>query len=402
MTDSLPALDLEARLGNALPDLIALRQDIHTHPELGLEEERTSALVAATLRSYGINVTEGVGGYGVVGTLRGKRPGQGAIGLRADMDALSLTETTGVSYASSTPGKMHACGHDGHTAMLLGAAQMLSQGPDFAGTVHFIFQPAEEGRGGAKAMLADGLFERFPCDAVYGMHNMPGIPVGNFALRKGPLMASSGRWVVTFRGTGGHGGNSAHLSTDVTVALAFFIQALQAIISRNVAATETAVISVGHITGGSPEALNVMPSEMVIGGTMRAFNPQTQALLDKRMKEVAELAAATQGVTADVALRWGAAPLLNHDVQAEAAAAAAQRIVGEDNVDFNTKPVTAGEDFAFMLQAKPGAFIFIGNGDESDGPVYGLHTPNYNFNDAILPVGVRYWVELVQQALTTM
>ena len=402
MTDNLAALELETRLEEALPKLIALRQDIHTHPELGLEEERTAALVAATLRSYGVGVTEGVGGYGVVGTLRGKRPGQGVIGLRADMDALSLTETTDVPYASATPGKMHACGHDGHTAMLLGAAQMLSQAPDFAGTVHFIFQPAEEGRGGAKAMLADGLFERFPCDAVYGMHNMPGIPVGNFALRNGPLMAGSGRWVVTFRGTGGHGGNSAHLSTDVTVALAFFIQALQAIISRNVAATETAVISVGHIAGGSPQSLNVMPSEMVVGGTMRAFNPQTQALLDKRMKEVAELSAATQGVTAEVVLRWGAAPLLNHDVQTAAAAAAAQRVVGEDNVDLNTKPVTAGEDFAFMLQAKPGAFIFIGNGDENDSPVHGLHTPNYNFNDAILPVGVRYWVELVQQELTTL
>jgi amidohydrolase len=402
MTDSPSAPDLETRMANALPELIALRQDIHAHPELGLEEERTSALVATTLRSYGIDVTEGVGGYGVVGTLRGKRPGQGAIGLRADMDALSLTETTGVPYTSATPGKMHACGHDGHTAMLLGAARMLSQAPDFAGTVHFIFQPAEEGRGGAKAMLEDKLFERFPCDAVYGMHNMPGVSLGNFALCKGPLMAGSGRWLVTFRGTGGHGGNSAHLSTDVTVALAFFIQALQAIVSRNVAANETAVISVGHIAGGSPHALNVMPSEMVIGGTMRAFNPETQALLDKRMQEVAELAAATQGVTAAVELRWVAAPLLNHTVQTDAAASAARRVGGEKNVDPNTKPVTAGEDFAFMLQAKPGAFIFIGNGDEADGPVHGLHTPNYNFNDAILPVGVRYWVELVHQELAMM
>ena len=401
MIDSPVAPDLETRMANALPELIALRQEIHAHPELGLEEERTSALVATTLRSYGIDVTEGIGGYGIVGTLRGKRPGQGAIGLRADMDALSLTETTGVPYASATPGKMHACGHDGHTAMLLGAARMLSQAPDFAGTVHFIFQPAEEGRGGANAMLADKLFERFPCDAVYGMHNMPGVSGGNFALRKGPLMAGSGRWLVTFRGTGGHGGNSAHLSTDVTVALAFFIQALQAIVSRNVAANETAVISVGHIAGGSPQALNVMPSEMVIGGTMRAFNPETQALLEKRMQEVAELAAATQGATAEVKLHWVAAPLLNHNVQTDAAASAARRVAGEKNVDPNAKPVTAGEDFAFMLQAKPGAFIFIGNGDEADGPVHGLHTPNYNFNDAILPIGVRYWVELVQQELAT-
>ncbi|WP_158742881.1 M20 aminoacylase family protein [Acidisphaera sp. L21] len=402
MTDSPASPDLDTRLAKALPELIALRQDIHTHPELGLEEERTAALVAAKLRSFGIDVTEGVGGYGVVGTLRGKRPGQGAIGLRADMDALSLTETTGLPYASATPGKMHACGHDGHTTMLLGAAQMLSQSPDFAGTVHFIFQPAEEGRGGAKAMLADKLFERFPCDAVYGMHNIPGIPVGNFALRKGPLMAGSGRWVVTFRGTGGHGGNSAHISTDVTVVLASFIQALQSIVSRNVAATETAVISVGHIAGGSPHALNVMPSEMVIGGTMRAFNPQTQALLDKRMTEVAELTAATQGVTAEVNLRWGAAPLLNHDAQTDSAISAAARVTGEQNVDPNTTPITAGEDFAFMLQAKPGAFIFIGNGDEAEGPVHGLHTPNYNFNDKVLPTGVRYWVELVQQELATL
>ncbi len=209
---------LMQEIASILPELIAIRKDIHTHPELGMEETRTAALVAARLRSLGIETTEGVGRMGVVGTLRGKRPGQGAIGLRADMDALALTEMTNLPYTSQNAGKMHACGHDGHTAMLLGAAEILAQNRDFAGTVHFIFQPAEEGRGGARAMLDDGLFERFPCDAVYGMHNMPGLPLGHFALCDGPMMAGSGRWKVQFRGTGGHGGNSPHLASDITVA----------------------------------------------------------------------------------------------------------------------------------------------------------------------------------------
>ena len=202
--------DVQERIARHLPDLVAVRRDIHAHPELGMEETRTAALVAERLRSWGLETTEGVGRFGVVGTLKGRRPGQGAIGLRADMDALAMTEQTGLPHVSTTPGRMHACGHDGHTAMLLGAARVLAEDPDFAGTVHFIFQPAEEGRGGAQAMLEDRIFERFPCDAVYGMHNMPGIPLGHFALRKGPLMAGSGRWVVTFRGTGGHRRDSPH------------------------------------------------------------------------------------------------------------------------------------------------------------------------------------------------
>ena len=390
---------LDANLAQALPDLIAIRHDIHTHPELGLEEQRTAALVAATLRGYGLAVTEGVGGYGVVATLHGRRPGQGAIGLRADMDALALTEHTGLPYASSTPGRMHACGHDGHTTMLLGAARMLAAEPDFAGTVQFIFQPAEEGRGGAQAMLKDKLFERFPCDAVYGMHNMPGVPLGHFALRKGPLMAGAGRWKVWFRGTGGHGGNSAHLSSDVTVALAFFIQSLQAIISRNVAANESAVISIGHIAGGSPDALNVMPAEVFVGGTMRAFDGTMQGLLDRRIREVAALAAVSQGAVAEVELRWGAIPLLNHAAGTDSAIAAAARVAGAAQVQADTAPITAGEDFAFMLREKPGAMIFLGNGAAADGPVHGLHTPTYDFNDAALPIGIRYWVALVHQEL---
>jgi len=229
------------------------------------------------------------------------------------MDALAIQEETGLHYASTNAGRMHACGHDGHTAMLLGAARVLAEDPDFAGTVQFIFQPAEEGLGGARAMLAGGLFERFPCDAVYGVHNMPGIPVGHVAARKGPFMAGSGRWKVRFKGTGGHGGNSAHLATDITVALAVYIQLLQTVVSRNVPANDTAVISVGHIQGGSPDALNVMPAELHVGGTMRAYTPSVQALLERRIPELAELAAQSQGATVETELWWNAIPLVNPD-----------------------------------------------------------------------------------------
>ncbi|MBW8268670.1 amidohydrolase [Caldovatus aquaticus] len=390
-----------SRIERHLPELVALRRDIHAHPELGMEETRTAALVAERLRRWGIETVEGVGGTGVVGTLRGRRPGRGAIALRADMDALALTERTGLPYASTRPGRMHACGHDGHTAMLLGAARVLAEDPDFAGTVHFVFQPAEEGRGGAQAMLKDGLFERFPCDAVYGMHNLPGLPVGWFATRAGPMMAASGRWTVTFRGTGGHGGNSPHRATDLALAQAFFVQGLQGIVSRNVPALESVVISVGHIAGGSPEALNVMPAELALGGTMRAFSAPMQALLERRIRELAELSAATQGARAETALWWSTAPLVNHGPQTEAALAAARRVAGADRVDAEVPPVTGGEDFAYMLQAKPGAFVFLGNGTaaERGGACHDLHSPLYDFNDAALPHGVAYWVALVRQEL---
>lgn len=382
-----------------LPELITIRKDIHTHPELGMEETRTAALVAARLRSLGIETTEGIGRMGVVGTLRGKRPGQGAIGLRADMDALALTEMTNLPYASQHVGKMHACGHDGHTAMLLGAAQILAQNRDFAGTVHFIFQPAEEGRGGAQAMLDDGLFDRFPCDAVYGMHNMPGLPLGHFALCEGPMMAGSGRWKVQFRGTGGHGGNSPHLASDITIAQANFITALQSIVSRNVPALESVVISVGHISGGSVDALNVMPSEIVVGGTQRAFNPTMQKMLEDRIREVADFTARMQGATAETTIWWNAAPLINHARETAIMANTARGLVGDAAVNAKMTPVTGGEDFAFMLRAKPGAFVFMGNGSAPDGAVHALHTPLYDFNDAALPHGVAFWVNLVRQEL---
>jgi amidohydrolase len=392
---------MAARIQAVLPELIAIRRDIHAHPELGFEERRTAALVAAKLREWGIETTETVGGFGVVGTLRGKRPGQGAIGLRADMDALAIKEETGLPYASTNAGRMHACGHDGHTAMLLGAAHLLAGNPDFAGTVQLIFQPAEEGLGGAQAMLRDGLFDRFPCDAVYGVHNMPGLQVGHIAARTGPFMAGSGRWKVRFKGTGGHGGNSAHLASDITVALAAYIQLLQTVVSRNVPANDTAVISVGHIQGGSPDALNVMPAELYVGGTMRAFTPSVQALLERRIPELAELAAQSQGATVETELWWNAIPLVNPEPQTRTALAAAAEAVGADRVDPDPAPVTAGEDFAYMMQDKPGAFVFLGNGAAADGEVHALHTPLYDFNDAALPHGVAYWVSLVQQELAT-
>ena len=359
----------------------------------------TAALVAAKLREWGIDTTEGVGRTGVVGTIRGKLPGQRSIGLRADMDALAIPEATGLPYASSNAGVMHACGHDGHTTMLLGAARYLAEHRDFAGTVQLIFQPAEEGRGGAMAMLNDGLFERFPCDAVYGMHTMPGLPVGQFALRSGPLLAASGRWDVIFKGTGGHGGATPHLSTDVTIVTAQYIQAIQTIVSRNVAPLETAVVSVGSIHGGSNQSSNVMPAEIEITGTMRCFNGRVQAIIDDKMASLAHAFAAANGCTAEVSLHWGTTTLVNHADNTEVATAAASAIVGGGQVDNNTPPITGGEDFAFMLEKRPGAFIFVGNGSAESGRTPGLHTPLFNFNDDATPIGVAYWVSLVRHEL---
>ncbi|MCR0980661.1 M20 aminoacylase family protein [Roseomonas populi] len=380
------------------PELTAIRRDIHAHPEMGMEEVRTSKLVADTLRGWGLEVTEGVGKFGVVATLKGRLPGQRAIGLRADMDALAIEEATGLAHASTTKGTMHACGHDGHTTMLLGAARHLSQNPDFGGTVQFIFQPAEEGRGGAKAMLADGLFERFPVDAVYGLHNEPGLPVGQFATRTGPALAAADRFTVTFRGTGGHGGAAAHLSTDVTVLQAQFILALQTIVSRNIAAVDTAVVSVGAIHGGSMESLNVMPAELVLGGTARSYTPAVRDTIERRMGELAQALASAFGCSAEVSYRRGTSPLFNHAEQTEVAKAAAGALVGAGAVEGDAPLVLGAEDFSQMLEARPGAFMFMGNGG-GGATSEGLHTPNYDFNDEAIPYGVGYWVSVVEQEL---
>ncbi len=379
--------------------LTAIRRDIHAHPEMGLEEVRTAALVAAKLREWGVDVAEGIGGTGVVGTIRGKLPGQRAIGLRADMDALAIHEATGAAHASTTPGTMHACGHDGHTTMLLGAAQHLARTRAFGGTVQLIFQPAEEGRGGARKMLADGLFERFPVDAVYGMHNAPGLPLGQFKLRPGPILAGAARWAVTFGGNGGHGGARPHLAADLTVVMAHFTLGLQTIVGRNVPPLETAVISVGHVAAGSAEAVNVMPAALTVAGTARCFTPETCAVIERRIGELAHGLAGLHGATAAVQLEWATTPLVNHPEQTDIAATAARTLVGEGAVDTNAAPGTGGEDFAFMLEAKPGAFIFIGNGTAPDGTVHDVHTPLYDFNDEAIPLGAAWWVRVVEQEL---
>ena len=381
------------------PELIAIRHDIHRHPEVGFEEVRTAKLVADRLRGWGVDVAEGIARTGVVGTLRGRRPGQRAIGLRADLDALHIRETSGRDYASQVPGKMHACGHDGHTTMLLGAARYLAEHPDFGGAVHFIFQPAEEGLGGGRAMVEEGLFDRFPVDAVYGMHNMPGLPVGEFATRAGPLLAASDSWTVTLLGSGGHGGAGAHLATDPTIPLGHFVLALQTIIGRNVPAIETAVASIGHIAGGDFRSPNIIPSEIVVRGTSRSYKPAIRDLLQKRIAELAHSLAGAYGCTADVDYERRYPPLVTHAEQTAISVAAASALVGAANVVADAPPKTGAEDFSFMLEARPGGFMMIGNGAAPDGSFQNLHTPLYDFNDEILTLGAGYWVSLVQQEL---
>jgi amidohydrolase len=392
--------DLIADLKIYEPELIEIRHDIHRNPEVGFEETRTAALVAGRLRAWGLDVTEGIAATGVVATLKGRRPGQRAIGLRADLDALHIQEVPGRSHGSAVPGKMHACGHDGHTAMLLGAARYLADHPDeFGGTVTFIFQPAEEGLGGGREMVAEGLFDRFPVDAVYGMHNMPGIPAGEFRTRTGAFLAASDTWQVTFRGTGGHGGAGAHLATDATLPLAHFIMALQTIVSRNVPAADTAVVSVGSIAAGDPQSPNIIPSQVTITGTARSYKPKVRDLMEKRLTELAHTQAAAFGCSAQVIYDRRYPPLITHAEQTARSIAAASALVGPDNVETDTAPVTGSEDFSFMLQVRPGGFIMIGNGTAPDGSIHHVHTPNYDFNDGILTLGVAYWVQLVRMEL---
>lgn len=381
-------------------EMIEIRHQIHRNPEVGFEETQTAALVAKKLREFGLDVTEGIAKTGVVATLKGKQPGQRAIGLRADLDALHIQEVPGRNYGSTVPGKMHACGHDGHTAMLLGAAHYLSEHPDFGGTVNFIFQPAEEGLGGGKKMVEEGLFDSFPVDAVYGMHNMPGIPVGHFHTRTGSFLAASDSWEVSFHGTGGHGGAGAHLATDPTLAVAQFITAIQTIVSRSVPAIETAVVSVGSIMGGDPGSPNIIPSKVTITGTARSYSPAIRDLLESRLTALAHAQAAAFGCTAEVIYNRRYPPLITHAEQTDISIAAASDLVGASQVVGDAAPITGSEDFSFMLEAKPGGFIMIGNGFAPDGSFHNVHTPGYDFNDDILTLGAAYWVKLVQTELS--
>jgi amidohydrolase len=379
-------------------EMVAIRRDIHKHPETAFEEVRTADIVAAKLTEWGIPIHRGLATTGVVGTLKGKRPGQKTLGLRADMDALHLQEKNDFDHRSVIDGKMHACGHDGHTAMLLGAAKHLAANPDFAGTIHFIFQPAEEGLGGARVMIEEGLFDLFPCDAVYGMHNMPGIPTGHFAICPGPMLAASDSWTVTFKGTGGHGALPER-GTDPTTPMASFILAVQGIIGRNVPSSQTAVLSVGHIAAGTYGSPNVIPSDVMVRGTARSYSPAVRDLLERRMGEIARSTAEAWGCTAEYNYQRRYPPLVNAKEQTGIAVKAAQATAGIDKVDSKMVPMTGAEDFAFMLEKKPGAYIFIGNGGDAVGGCAHVHTPIYDFNDKILLTGSAYWINLVQQEL---
>jgi amidohydrolase len=371
-------------------ELTAFRQDLHAHPELGLEEHRTAALVAEQLESWGIEVHRGVGKTGVVGVLRSGN-GQGRIGLRADMDALPIAEANDLPYKSGTPGIMHACGHDGHTTMLLGAARYLAETRDFNGTVHFIFQPGEEGIGGALAMLDDKLFERFPCDAVFGMHNRPGMAVGEFAICPGTAMAGGAFFDIAIEGKGSHGAHPEQ-SIDPVLTACHIGAALQSVIARNVAPTETAVLSVTKVVSG--DAYNVVPQTAVMAGTARAFKTEVMDLIEERMRRVVEGVAAGFGAKATVDFRRIFAPLNNDPVHTAEYADAAADLVGEAAVDRAKGPTMGSEDFAFMMEQVPGAYILVGNG-EGAAP----HHPRYNFNDEAIPFGSALYARLIERQL---
>ena len=374
--------------------LTALRRDLHAHPELGFEEERTSAIVARILSEASISVHRGLAGTGVVGTLK---IGEGSrrIGLRADMDALAMPETAERPYKSTAPGKMHACGLDGHTAMLIGAARRLAATRQFSGTVHFIFQPAEEGRGGARRMVEEGLFDRFPCDAVYGLHNMPGLAVDEIAVVEGPQLASSDSWRLTFRGQGTHGAKP-HLGKDPISAAASFLAALQTIVGRVVDPLQPAVVSACFLGAGDRKALNVIPDFVEIGGTARAYSPDVRDQLEAEIGRLAHGAAAMSGITADYQFERRIPPVVN-DPDATARALTAAHAAFGDRVLTRFPPSTAGDDFAFFAAEAPGCYVWLGNGPARDGALH--HNTGYDFNDAALASGVTYWSTLVEQEL---
>jgi hippurate hydrolase len=382
------------RVADLHPDITAWRRDIHEHPELLYEVHRTSAFVAERLREFGCDeVVTGLGKTGVVGVIKGKKAAGGdtkVIGLRADMDALPIEEATDLPYASKNKGVMHACGHDGHTAMLLGAARYLSETRNFAGDAVIIFQPAEEGGAGADAMIKDGLMERFGIEQVYGMHNGPGIPIGSFAIRSGPIMAATDELNITIEGHGGHA-SRPHKCIDSVLVGAQVITALQQIVSRNVDPLESAVISVCEFHAGT--ARNVIPQTAELRGTIRTLTPEVRALVEKRIAEVVAGVAQITGAKIDLDYKRGYPVTVNHATQTELATKIAREVAGDKNVH-ETPPLMGAEDFSYMLQARPGAFIFCGNGDSA-----GLHHPAYNFNDEAILYGTSFWIKLVENTL---
>jgi hippurate hydrolase len=383
--------------------LTAIRRDIHAHPELAFQETRTAELVANFLREQGIEAHTGLGKTGVVGVLRAGSSKK-SIGLRADMDALPMPELNRFAHKSLFTGRMHGCGHDGHTAMLLGAAQYLARHRDFDGTVHFIFQPAEEGgNAGARAMIEDGLFDRFPCDAIFGIHNMPGMPVNQFGFHPGPFMASSNRWDITVKGQGGHAAQP-HLSVDPIVIAADVVHALQTVISRGRNPFDPAVLTITQIHAG--DAYNVIPDEVVLRGTVRTFTTAALDKIEADMRRIAETLPRTYGGSGALDFTRCYPPVVNHAKETAFALQVAREAFGDAQVDPNCAPMMGAEDFAFYLEKVPGAYLYLGNGegDHRQAAYHGmgpcqLHNSNYDFNDALLPVGATYWVKLVQAFL---
>ena len=374
-------------------EITAIRRDIHAHPELAYEENRTSDVVAAKLAEWGLEVTRGLGKTGLVGTLR-KGNSVKSIGLRADMDCLPMDEFNEFEHRSQNPGRMHACGHDGHTAMLLGAAKILSEKRDFEGAVHFIFQPAEEGGGGAKAMIDDGLFEKFPCDGVFAIHNKPGIPLGMIVSKPGPLLAAADRWDIRITGKGGHAAHP-HTTLDPMVAGAAIVMSLQTIVSRNVDPIDSTVVTVGFFKAGS--AYNVIPGEAHIGGTTRTTSPENRAMVKRRIEEICDGAAKMYGVKVVMEHKPGYPPTVNNPEQAKFAIEVAAGVCGENNVRGDTRPSMGAEDFSYMLEQVPGAMVWLGNGG---GPeAVSLHNSRYDFNDMAIPFGVSFFVNTVERFL---
>ncbi len=382
------------RIAEFHDDMTAWRREIHAHPELALEEHRTSAFIQAKLAEFGVDeVVTGIAGTGVVGVIRGSQQG-GAIGLRADIDALPITEATGLPYASQTPGVMHACGHDGHTTMLLGAARYLAETRNFAGTAYVIFQPAEELHGGGEMMVKEGLFERFPMDWVFGMHNWPRTPAGTFLWRVGPTMAAVANITIVVHGRGAHGAQPQD-GIDPIVVSAAIVSALQSVVARNVEPTETAVVTIGEIRGGN--AFNVIPSDVFMRGTARWFTPAIGDLLDAAVTRIVRSTAEAFGATADVTFARTYPAVINGEAGTALAKSAAEAVVGDARVVEMERPTMGGEDFSFMLNAKQGNYIMLGAGRTDHDPQ--VHHPMYDFNDDILPIGASYWATLTERLL---
>jgi len=384
------------RIRSWQPELAELRRDIHAHPELSFQEQRTSGIVAGYLRKLGIETHTGLARTGVVGVIPGRENGAKSIALRADMDCLPIDEANTFEHRSKNPGRMHACGHDGHTTMLLGAARYLAETRNFSGTAYLVFQPAEEGGGGGEVMVREGLFERFPASEVYALHNWPGLPPGQMAVRAGPVMAATDEVQITLRGRGGHGA-MPHLATDPVVAAAQVISALQTIASRNVNPVDAVVVSICSMQTSQLGAFNVIPDEVRLVGTVRTFQPGTRDLAEQRLKQICSKTAEAMGCTVEITYARGYPATINSAREAQFAARVGERLFGKGNVVTEHEPTMGGEDFSYMLQARPGAYVFLGQGGAALGCF--LHNAKYDFNDEVIPLGAGYLAALVEEAL---